>query len=611
MNFTCSSHLVSKPDRYRSLVVMLVCSMLSGCTMQSGKPKIELPPSSSDFRSRLYAGASFGSSRLSSSSNFDVEQSNAMGTQLRLGYDVHDRVAVELDTSILGDSPMQAGQNDVSYTAASVSALVYGLSGVQIRSRREGLSAYARLGYGSLKRTAEIGNLKDSESVPIFGVGAEYGLTGGWGLRAEITRFDSDVSYVGLGAVFRFGIASTGIGQMIARAAAPSLAAARGAESANPQAAVKALTMADRWRPAMRAGDTDADGVLDTLDACPETTIHVTVDKTGCGLFDAVLNDVKFKSGSSWLSPRARIQLDELAQTLLAFPESRVQVRAHTDSQGGRDMNLTLSDSRATVVAQYLKSRGVHDRQLQAMGVGETQPLASNRTPEGRQSNRRVEVVTLPDQDAGELPIQPMLAAARVIVVSDPRQRNLRRDGLGSPDAGAATVAKVRNESMKNAQTTAKPNAAEPALKAAKPAMKTAGTSGRPRLAIMPLPEPGFAPGVSISGIVEGLVFPSNSSELSAGAQSSLINIIATMRTNPGVRIAVMAHTDDSGDAESNLTLSRQRAQSVATYLAREGVAENRLEAEGYGEMLPLVQNVTDADRATNRRVEIRILHSE
>ncbi len=607
MYFSCSSHLVSPPDRYRSLAVMLVCSILSGCTMQSGTPRIELPSSSSDFRSRLYAGASFGSSRLSSSSTFDVEQSNAMGTQLRLGYDVHDRVAVELDTSVLGDSPMQGRQNDVSYTSASISALVYGLSGVQIRSRREGLSAYARLGYGSLKRSSEIGDLDDSESVPVFGVGAEYGLAGGLGLRAEITRFDSDVSYAGLGAVFRFGIPSTGIGQMIAKAAEPSLAAARGAESTSPEAAIKALTMADRWRPAMRAGDTDADGVLDTLDACPETTTYVTVDNAGCGLFDAVLSDVKFRSGSNWLSPRARTQLDNLAETLLAFPESRVQVRAHTDSQGGRDLNLTLSDSRADVVAQYLKSRGVHDRQLQAIGMGETQPLVSNRTPEGRQSNRRVDVVTLPDQDAGELSIQPMLAATRVIVVSDPRQRNSRRDGLGDSDADAVKVAKVRDKGMKNALKTTEPDAAEPALRAAKPA----GTTGRSKLPILPLPEPGFAPGVNISGIVKGLEFASGSSELSAGSLSSLNKIVAVMRNNPEVRIAVMAHTDDIGGAESNLKLSRQRAQSVATFLANKGVAANRLEVEGYGEMLPLAQNVTDVDRATNRRVEIRLLRSE
>ena len=177
MNFPRSSHQVSTPDRYRSLVVVLICSMLSGCTMQAGTPKIEIPPSSSDFRNRLYAGASFGNSRLSSSSTLEVEQSSAVGTQLRLGYDVHDRVAVELDTSVLGDSPVRGGQSDLSYVSASVSALVYGLSGVQIRSRREGLSAYARLGFGSLRKSSDISELEGSETVPIFGVGAEYGLS--------------------------------------------------------------------------------------------------------------------------------------------------------------------------------------------------------------------------------------------------------------------------------------------------------------------------------------------------------------------------------------------------------------------------------------------------
>ena len=54
--------------------------------------------------------------------------------------------------------------------------------------------------------------------------------------------------------------------------------------------------------------------------------------------------------------------------------------------------------------------------------------------------------------------------------------------------------------------------------------------------------------------------------------------------------------------------LSRSRAESVVNYLQQQGVAAERMLAEGYGELLPLVQNVTEADRATNRRIEIRIL---
>ena len=123
----------------------------------------------------------------------------------------------------------------------------------------------------------------------------------------------------------------------------------------------------------------------------------------------------------------------------------------------------------------------------------------------------------------------------------------------------------------------------------------------------MPLPQPGFAPGVSISGVVDGLSFAAGSAELQDDTHESLDDVARTLLENPQVRIVVMAHTDDDGDAEQNLQLSRQRAQSVVDYLVEQGVDQGRLDAEGYGELLPLVQNVTAEDRATNRRVEIRI----
>ena len=70
-----------------------------------------------------------------------------------------------------------------------------------------------------------------------------------------------------------------------------------------------------------------------------------------------------------------------------------------------------------------------------------------------------------------------------------------------------------------------------------------------------------------------------------------------------------MAHTDDQGDAEDNKQLSVQRAESVVSHLVSLGIERTRLEAEGYGELLPLVQNVTADDRTRNRRVEIRVIH--
>ena len=638
----------------RSIVVALVSSVLSGCASLTGPDRLEIPANTSDFRTRVYTGAAFGSSRLTpdtSGTVFDRESSSDTGTQLRLGYDVHNMLAVELDTSVLGASELRQADTEVSYSAAAVSALIYGLSGNQLRSRREGLSAYGRFGYGALKKSSAVLPLDDSGMVPILGLGAEYGFSNGLGIRAEATRFDDDVSFVGFGAIFRFGVTPSGLGRMIAQAAEPALGAAhttvaadgrvltgrargrnelrrtdyerhtptnpeQGAQhySAGAQSSTgKVATIADRWRPAMRAGDADADGVMDNLDNCPDTNRHVTVDRHGCGLFDAVLEDVTFKSGSFWLTPRARGQLDRVAETLLAFPESRVQVRAHTDSQGPADANLNLSSRRAEVVVQYLQSRGVHELQLQAVGMGEAQPLVSNSSKAGRRNNRRIDIVTLPDQDAGQLLIPASVGTARVIAVADATEGRdsddtykLATDEWNSapplPAANATVVARNGKSSDHD----------EPALQAAKPAAKTTSSPVSRSIAdaIALLPAPGFAPGVDIGGIVEGVSFEPGSAELTTGSKSAFTDIVRSLNENPDIRIAVMAHTDNSGGIEENLRLSTARATSVVEYLVDKGVEPARLKAEGYGEMLPLVQNVTDEDRARNRRIEIRILRT-
>jgi OOP family OmpA-OmpF porin len=654
----------------RTLVTVMVCSVLAGCSSLSGPDRIEIPANTSDFRSRLYTGAAVGNSHLSPDTQgtvFTVESSDDMGTQLRLGYDVHNMLAVELDTSVLGTAQLREAGTDVKYSAASVSALVYGLSGVQLRSRREGLSAYGRVGVAALKKSSAVLPLEDSGTVPILGIGAEYGFSNGLGVRAELTRFDSDAAYAGFGAIYRFGLSPAGIGTMIAEAAEPALASrdTRVAEDgrtltqasrsnrygntqqvsdqrdgrvgtggstapsgpraseyysgSNPHASDNTRTVADRWRPAMRVNDRDGDGVLDNIDSCPESGARITVDQYGCGLFDAVLEDVTFKSGSRWLSPRARGQLDLLAETLLTFPESRVQVRAHTDSAGPADINLSLSSRRAEVVVKYLQSRGVHELQLQAVGIGEAQPLDANNDEAGRRRNRRIDIVTLPDQDAGQLLVASGVDSPKVITISDPGKRQPGRDDYSIAESEWNTAI----PSPKRAKpTTTAP--LEPGLLAAKPvksdenraaaantAEKTTKTnkqSAPKKAAIMLIPESGYVPGLAISGIVEGLSFSRGSAELSTKAKQALIPLLEALRGNGEFGIAVMAHTDDKGDSDANKELSMKRAAAVVKYFANSGIDAQRMIAEGYGELLPLVQNLTEEDRARNRRVEIRIL---
>lgn len=103
---------------------------------------------------------------------------------------------------------------------------------------------------------------------------------------------------------------------------------------------------------------------------------------------------VLFVSGKSELLPIAQKKLDDVAKALNDVDESqKVVIEGHTDSNGDDAFNLTLSQQRADSVRTYLVSRGVKADRITASGKGETQPLATNATPEGRANNRRVEII--------------------------------------------------------------------------------------------------------------------------------------------------------------------------------------------------------------------------
>ncbi len=106
---------------------------------------------------------------------------------------------------------------------------------------------------------------------------------------------------------------------------------------------------------------------------------------------------ILFATGQSALAPGARTRLDGLAQALSALKdqhERRIVIEGHTDSTGSDASNLILSQKRAESVRQYLVSRGgFSEDQVQATGVGSTQPLQSDATPQGRAANRRAEII--------------------------------------------------------------------------------------------------------------------------------------------------------------------------------------------------------------------------
>jgi outer membrane protein OmpA-like peptidoglycan-associated protein len=105
------------------------------------------------------------------------------------------------------------------------------------------------------------------------------------------------------------------------------------------------------------------------------------------------MSDVLFDTGSYTLKPDAREKLAKISGILLAYPSLKIQVEGHTDSVGGDDYNQRLSEQRAQSVREYLVDQMVSADSVTAFGFGKSKPVAANDTPEGRQQNRRVELV--------------------------------------------------------------------------------------------------------------------------------------------------------------------------------------------------------------------------
>ena len=99
--------------------------------------------------------------------------------------------------------------------------------------------------------------------------------------------------------------------------------------------------------------------------------------------------------------------------------------------------------------------------------------------------------------------------------------------------------------------------------------------------------------------------FDTDRATLTTDGQAAVAQIAALLKAQPGLKLSVEGHTDDTGSAERNRTLSLDRAKSVQAALIQTGVAGDRLKAAGYGADRPIAGNTTDADRAQNRRVEL------
>jgi outer membrane protein OmpA-like peptidoglycan-associated protein len=145
--------------------------------------------------------------------------------------------------------------------------------------------------------------------------------------------------------------------------------------------------------------DNDKDGVPDATDRCPNDPGPGSND--GCppkfehiNLTDRkieLLQAVFFRTGKAVILPKSFGLLDEVTAALNGRPSIRIRIEGHTDSRGGRAYNLHLSQARAESVKAYLAGKGITSDRMEAKGYGPDQPIDDNRTPAGRERNRRVE----------------------------------------------------------------------------------------------------------------------------------------------------------------------------------------------------------------------------
>lgn len=124
-----------------------------------------------------------------------------------------------------------------------------------------------------------------------------------------------------------------------------------------------------------------------------QTVPGATVTREGEGIIVKFDSGILFDIDKTDVKPIAQASLKKLALSLQNNPQTNILVVGHTDSTGTAAHNMDLSIRRAVAVKSYLITTGVNGSRLNTQGKGETEPIADNRTPEGRAQNRRVEIV--------------------------------------------------------------------------------------------------------------------------------------------------------------------------------------------------------------------------
>ncbi|MBC7417538.1 MAG: OmpA family protein [Pedobacter sp.] len=251
-----------------------------------------------------------------------------------------------------------------------------------------------------------------------FKIGVAKGVNLDFGYDVNFVKSPSSIgkyefSYGHGGVEFALGSADkpqlqnySAIADLRKKSAAESAELRRALSSAEENAA------RDRAQYAKDLGDDDNDGVANKFDKCAGTTAGTVVDGSGCPLVtpkpqiiketkvvvteadrrvvNEAIKNLEFDLGKSTIRSKSYTTLNRVA-ALLMEKDFSLKLAGHTDITGSRELNLRLSKARAESIKAYLVSQGANASRIEATGYGPDQPIATNKTAEGRQQNRRVE----------------------------------------------------------------------------------------------------------------------------------------------------------------------------------------------------------------------------
>ena len=231
------------------------------------------------------------------------------------------------------------------------------------------LSLYALAGLGVEFFDNELTKHQKDGLFGNYGVGLKYQLTDAMALKFDLRHLISAQNGDST-LLYNFGLAIP-FGEKAAKVAPVAVAAPVAAKAA-PK-------------------DSDADGVIDELDKCPDTMRGSKVDTVGC--MTLVNLNINFDTAKADIKDSYNSRIAEFAKVMNTDKNLKANIEAHTDSVGSVPYNQKLSERRAASAVKALTDLGVEKSRLKAVGYGKTRPIASNETAEGRAENRRVQAV--------------------------------------------------------------------------------------------------------------------------------------------------------------------------------------------------------------------------